>query len=109
MLTPPLSFSSGSRSLQLGTSAPNPANSQVSDVTTNNEAALQLCQGDKVSQLLPSLTPVLIYYILCFQLYVIVSKSGSLTANNGAGNNAGTVAGVTGTGTILVISKLWYE
>ena len=49
------------------------------------------------------------YYVLCFQLYVIVSKSGSLTANNGAGNNAGTVAGVTGTRTILVISKLWYE
>ena len=93
-------------SFQLGTSAPNPADSQVSDVTTNNEAALQLCQGDKVGQILRnvSLTP-----ILCFQLYVIVSKSGNLAANNGAGNNAGNVAGVTDTRTILVISKLWYE
>jgi len=58
------------------------AGDKDSDVSANNEVAVQLCSGDRI--------------------LVIISKNGNL------GNNVGNVFGTTETRTVLVITKLWY-
>ena len=60
----------------------NNAGDKDSDVSANNEVAVQLCSGDRI--------------------LVIISKNGNL------GNNVGNVFGTTETRTVLVITKLWY-